>query len=60
MTTPPPDPEPTGRYTPSERPGEWVCSDCTPPTGQRVSNRAVHDSWHLGFRVTPVPPPARR
>lgn len=39
-----------GRYAESAtHPGEWVCSDCPPPTGQRVSTREGHDLWHQGI-----------
>ena len=37
----------TGRYTPDpDHPGEWVCRDCTPPTGRRVVDTRIHDGWH--------------
>jgi hypothetical protein len=36
-----------GRYTPSTvHPDAWVCRDCAPPTGQRVTNQTMHDAWH--------------
>lgn len=34
------------RYTPGDRPDEWVCRDCPPSTGGRVINQTVHDAWH--------------
>lgn len=35
------------RYEPSRtHPGEWVCRDCSPPTGQRITRRDGHDTWH--------------
>jgi hypothetical protein len=35
------------RYTASTtHPDAWVCGDCPPPTGQRITGRGAHDAWH--------------